>query len=96
MTTYNLEISGEQYGSNDLIGFVATQLSELGVNSFQAIQVDAGQNKIDIQFDDLNDSKIVHAINGTHQRFNTHTFTSNNARQFLLELYETSNQAAYS
>ncbi len=91
-----LEISGEQYGSNELISFAAAQLSEIGVNSFQAIQVDAGQNKIDIQFDDLNDSIIVHAINGANHRFNTLKFTSNNARQFLLALFETSNQAAFS
>ena len=91
-----LEISGEQYGSNELISFAAAQLSEIGVNSFQAIQVDAGQNKIDIQFDDLNDSIIVHAINGTDHRFTNHKITSNNARQFLLALFETSNQAAFS
>ena len=91
-----LEISGEKYGSNDLISFTATQLTEIGVSSFQSIQVDTRQNQIDILFEDMDYTKIVHAINGTPQTVNTNEFKSNDARQFLLALFETSNQAAYS
>ena len=91
-----LEISGEKYGSNDLISFTATQLTEIGVSSFQSILVDTRQNQIDILFEDMDDTKIVHAINGTPQPVNAKEFKSNDARQFLLALFETSNQAAYS
>jgi hypothetical protein len=91
-----LEINGERFGSNDLIDFVTTRLTELGVNSFQAIHIDAKKNHINIQFDETADANIASAIAGLPQQNNNKQFETKDARHFMLALFETSVQAGFS
>jgi len=88
-----LEISGEKYGSDELNGIIAARLSEIGVNSFQSIQVNTQSNHLEIAFDDKEDVAIANAIAGPDSRSISNIFQSRNAIKFLLSLTNTSNQA---
>lgn len=87
-----LEISGEKYGSDDLASFAATKLSEIGVSSFQTIQVNAKRNHIAICFDVEEDVRIAAAIGGYPSRIHSNIFQSADASGFLLSLLCTANQ----
>lgn len=87
-----LEINGERFGSNDLIGFLTNKLTEIGVNNFQSININTASNQIDIQFGDIIDANIARAIAGSPQS-NKHQFQTKDARHFLLALFETTVQA---
>ena len=87
-----LEIGGEKYGSDELNGIIAGRLSEIGVKSFQSIQVNAQSNHLEIAFDDKKDVDIVKAIAGPNSRSISNIFQSRNAIEFLLYLVNTSHQ----
>jgi len=90
-----LEISGEKYGSDELNGIIAARLSEIGVNSFQSIQVNTQSNHLEIAFDDKEDVAIANAIAGPDSRSISNIFQCKNAIAFLLSLTDTSNQPGF-
>ena len=90
-----LEISGEKYGSDDLASYAATKLSEIGVSSFQTIQVSAQNNQIAISFDEEEDALIACAIAGDQARTHSNIFQSNDASGFLLSLFNIANQPGF-
>jgi hypothetical protein len=90
-----LEIAGDKYGSDDLASYAATKLSEIGVSSFQSIQVNAQKNQIAICFDDEEDALIASAIGGAQAHTHNNIFQSNDASSFLISLYNTSNQPGF-
>jgi hypothetical protein len=87
-----LEISGEKYGSDELTAIVAARLAEIGVNSFQSIQVNAQRNHLSIAFDDKQDIEIAKAISGSESHSLNNVFETRNAVSFLLFLVNTSHQ----
>ena len=90
-----LEIAGEKYGSDELTSHIAARLAEIGVNSFQSIQVNAANNHLAIAFDDKQDVNIANAIAGTDSQSRSNIFQSENAIAFLLSLTDTSNQPGF-
>ena len=90
-----LEIAGEKYGSDELTSHIAARLAEIGVNSFQSIQVNAANNHLAIAFDDKQDVNIANAIAGTDSQSRSNIFQSGNAVSFLLSLVNTSNQPGF-
>ena len=90
-----LEINGEMFGSNDLICFVSTKLTEIGIHSFRSIHIDVQNNLIDIHFDDRVDADITKALAGLPQQNNNNHFQSRDAKLFMLTLHETSAQEGY-
>ena len=90
-----LEIAGEKYGSDELTSHIAARLAEIGVNSFQSIQVSAANNHLAIAFDDEDDVEIARAIAGADSRSKSNIFESRNAVAFLLSLLNTSNQLGF-
>lgn len=91
----HMVINGESFGSNDLIRFVISELTGLGVSSFLSISIDAQQNRISIQFDDKVDADIVRAIVGLPEPTKNKHFQSNDAKLFMLALHETSAQEGF-
>ena len=90
-----LEIAGEKYGSDELTSHIAARLAEIGVNSFQSIQVNAQSNHLSIAFDDEQDVQVAMAIAGADSRSKSNIFQSENAIAFLLSLTDTSNQPGF-
>ena len=90
-----LEIAGEKYGSDEIIGHIANRLAEIGVHSFQSIQVNAQTNHISIAFDDKQDVQIANAISGSDSHSMNNVFQSKDAVSFLLSLFSTSNQPGF-
>ena len=90
-----LEIAGEKYGSDELTSHIAARLAEIGVNSFQSIQVNAANNHLAIAFDDEEDVQIAMAISGSDSKSRSNVFESRNAVAFLLSLVNTSNQLGF-
>jgi len=90
-----LEISGEKYGSDELTSHIANRLAEIGVNSFQSIQVNAQSNHLSIAFDDEQDVQVAMAISGSDSHSISNVFESRNAVSFLLSLVNTSNQPGF-
>jgi len=90
-----LEIAGEKYGSDELTSHIANRLAEIGVNSFQSIQVNAQSNHLSIAFDDEQDVQIAMAISGSDSQSISNIFESRNAVSFLLYLVNTSNQTGF-
>ena len=90
-----IEIAGEKYGSDELTSHIAARLAEIGVNSFQSIQVSAANNHLAIAFDDEDDVEIARAIAGADSRSKSNIFESRNAVAFLLSLLNTSNQLGF-
>ncbi|NQV16140.1 hypothetical protein HQ531_11830 [bacterium] len=90
-----LEIAGEKYGSDDLVSYAATKLSEIGVNSFQSIQINTENNHIAICFDTEEDALIACAIAGFQSRINSNVFQSDDATDFLISLQCTASQAGF-
>ena len=90
-----LEIAGEKYGSDELTSHIANRLAEIGVNSFQSIQVNAGNNHLAIAFDDKQDINIANAIAGSDSQSRSNAFQSKNVVSFLLSLVNTSNQPGF-
>jgi len=82
-----IEIGDTKYGSDELSNIVATGLIGIGVDSFQSIKVDAKNNSIKIGFDDIDDANVCHTIAGAFHRSKGKSFTCQDARQFMLELY---------
>ena len=90
-----LEIAGEKYGSDEITSHIANRLAEIGVNSFQSIQVNTHSNHIEIAFDDEQDVNIANAIAGTDSQSRSNIFKSKNAIAFLVSLTDTSNQPGF-
>ncbi len=90
-----LEIAGEKYGSDEITSHIAARLAEIGVNSFQSIQVNAHCNHLSIAFDDEQDVQIAMAISGSDSQSISNVFESKNAVSFLLSLVNTSNQPGF-
>ena len=90
-----LEISGEKYGSDDLASYAATKLSEIGVSSFQSIQVNTQKNQIAICFDDEEDALVACVIAGSPNRTRSKIFQSSDATAFLLSLYNIADQPGF-
>ena len=90
-----LEISGEKYGSDELTAIVAARLAEIGVNSFQSIQVNTLDNILAIAFDNEQDVQVAKAIAGSESNSKGNVFQSLNAAAFILDLYTTSNQPGF-
>ncbi len=87
-----LEIAGEKYGSDEITSYIATRLVEIGVNSFQSIQVNVQKNHIAIAFDDEQDVQIAMAISGSDSKSMSNVFQSKDAVSFLLSLVSPANQ----
>ncbi len=90
-----LEIAGDKYSSDELTDILAARLCEIGVNSFQSIQVKTQNNHIAIAFGDAQDSQIAKAIAGSECKLKGNIFQSKNAIAFLLSLTDTSNQPGF-
>jgi len=82
-----LKIADDKYGSDELASLVSSGLSVLGIDSFRTIRVSTRNNRIRIGFKTLEDANATRMIAGipTHPR--KKTFSSRDACQFVLDLY---------
>jgi hypothetical protein len=90
-----LEIAGDKYSSDELTDIAAARLCEIGVNSFQSIQVNTLDNILAIAFDNEQDVQVAKAIAGSESNSKGNVFQSLNAAAFILDLYTTSNQPGF-
>jgi hypothetical protein len=82
-----LRIAGEQYGTNQLAQLTADGLSNLGLDSFQHINVKIKTDQVSIIFESLEDATCAHAIAGTNQQSKSKEFHCENIGQFILNLF---------
>ncbi len=82
-----LNIAGDYYGRSQLAQLTADGLSNLGLDSFQHINVNIRADQVSIIFEKLEDATCVRAIAGANQRSSSKEFQSKNIGQFILNLF---------
>jgi len=90
-----LEIAGSKYSGVELADITADRLYEIGVKSFQSIEVSVRKNHLSIAFDNEQDVEIVKAISGSESQSLNNIFETRNADLFLLSLVNTSHQPGF-
>ena len=82
-----LNIAGDYYGTSQLAQLTADGLSNLGLDSFQHINVNIETDQVSIIFEKLEDATCVRAIAGANQLSSSKEFQSKNIGQFILNLF---------
>ena len=82
-----LNIAGDHYGRSQLAQLTADGLSNLGLNSFQHININLKTDQVSIVFESLEDATCVRAIAGANQQSKSKEFHGNNIGQFILNLF---------
>ena len=81
-----IEIGEAKYDSQELTNIAAGNLFDLGISGINSINIHAPSNSITIGFDNQEDASLVHAIARTAPVSQPHTFHSQDAGGFLIEL----------
>jgi len=81
-----LNIAGDYYGRSQLAQLTADGLSNLGLSSFQHININIKTDQVSIVFESLEDATCVRAIAGSNQPSRSKEFHGNNIGQFILNL----------
>ena len=83
-----LNIAGDHYGRSQLAQLTADGLNNLGLSSFQHININIKTDQVSILFKSLEDATCVRAIAGADQQSRSKRFRSKNIGKFILNLFE--------